>query len=148
VQSFIFTSLSGWSLVVLTGISVSLALAFRRQLRDPKFRLRWEKGRIFLKRMRPHYWLGYAIAGITLVHAALALSSGWAKGANILGLMLAGLGMFLVFAQILLGRTLRRPHTPNRRQLRGLHLVLMFIIVTLGVGHILLDSSTLHSLLR
>ena len=148
MQSFIFTSLSGWSLVVLTGISVCLALLFRRQLRDPKFRLRWEKGRIFLKRMRPHYWLGYAIAGITLVHAALALSSGWAKGANILGLMLAGLGMFLVFAQILLGRTLRRPRTPNRRQLRGLHLVLMFIIVTLGVGHILLDSSTLHSLLR
>ena len=148
MQSFIFTSLTGWSLVVLTGISISLAFLFRRQLQDPKFRLRWEKGRDFLKRMRPHYWLGYAIAGITLVHAALAISSGWAKGVNILGLMLASLGMFLVFAQVLLGRTLRRPHTPSRRQLRRLHLVLMFIIVTLGAFHIVLNSSTLHSLVR
>ena len=145
--SFI-ASASGWSLVVMTAVTLSIPFLLRRQLRGVQLRVKFQKGRAFLKRMWPHYWLGYAIAAVTLVHAVLALGSGGGRNADLLGLFLASTALFLVFAQVLLGLNLRRPGIPSRRALRRMHLGLMISIVVLGLGHILLDSPTLHSLFR
>ena len=145
--SFI-ASATGWLLVVMTAATVSVPFLLRRQFRGAQLRVKLQKGRTFLKHMWPHYWLGYAIAAFTLVHAILALGSGAGAGVNILGLLLASAALFLVFFQVLLGLNLRNPRLPSRRALRRLHFILMVSIVVLGLSHILLDSPTLHSLFR
>src|SRR5271165_3473180 len=106
--SFI-ASATGWLLVVMTAATVSVPFLLRRQLRGAQLRVKFQKGRTFLKRMWPHYWLGYTIAAFTLIHAVLALGSGAGAGVNVLGLMLASAALFLVFFQVLLGLNLRNP---------------------------------------
>jgi hypothetical protein len=145
--SFI-ASASGWSLVVMTAVTISIPFLLHRQLRASPWRLKLQQGRAFLRRMRPHYWLGYLIAVVTLIHVVVSLGAGLSLGLNLLGLLLAGMAMFLLFAQVLLGRTLSKPGVPGRRALRRLHLIVMFCIVVLGASHILLDSPTLHALIR
>ena len=145
--SFI-ASATGWLLVVMTAATLSVPFLLRRQFRGAQLRVKLQKGRTFLKRMWPHYWLGYSIAAFTLIHAILALGSGAGAGVNILGLLLASAALFLVFFQVLLGLNLRNPRLPSRRALRRLHFILMVSIVVLGLSHILLDSPTLHSLFR
>jgi magnesium-transporting ATPase (P-type) len=148
VPPSLIASASGWSLVVMTAITVAVPFLLHRQLRTAQLRLKLQKGRVFLKRMRPHYWLGYAIAIVTLVHVVVSMGSGLASGVDILGLLLASAAMFLVFAQILLGLNLRHPGVPARHNLRKLHFGMMIAIVALGICHILLDSRTLHTLIR
>ena len=145
--SFI-ASASGWSLVIMTAVTISIPFFLHRQLRASPWRFKLQQGRAFLRRMRPHYWLGYLIAAVTLIHVVISLGAGLSFGLNLLGLLLAGAAMFLLFAQVLLGRSLRKPGVPSRRALRRLHLILMIIIVVLGASHILLDSATLHNLIR
>jgi hypothetical protein len=144
----LIASASGWALVVMTAVTISIPLALHRQLRASSWRFKLEKGRAFLRRMRPHYWLGYLIAAVTLVHVVVSLGAGLSLGRSVFGLLLASAALFLLFAQVLLGRSLRKPGVPARRALRRLHLILMIVIVVLGASHILLDSPTLHALLR
>ncbi len=145
--SFI-ASASGWSLVVMTAVTISIPFLLHRQLRASPWKFKLQKGRAFLRRMRPHYWLGYLIAGVTLVHVVVSMGAGLSLGLNVLGLFLAVAALFLLFAQVLLGLNLRKPGVPSRRALRRLHLILMIAIVVLGLSHILLDSPTLHGLIR
>lgn len=145
--SFI-ASASGWALVVMTAVTIAIPFLLYRQLRASPWRLKLGKGRAFLQRMRPHYWLGYIIAAVTLVHVIVSMGAGLSFGLNVLGLLLASAAFFLLFAQVLLGRSLRKPGVPSRRALRRLHLILMIAIVVLGASHILLDSPTLRGLLR
>ncbi|MGO8946733.1 MAG: hypothetical protein ACLQUY_03520 [Ktedonobacterales bacterium] len=148
MPALLIASASGWSLVVMTAVTISIPFLLRRQMQGVPLRVKFQQGRTFLKRMWPHYWLGYAIAAVTLVHTVVALGSGAAKSVDLLGLFLASAALFLVFFQVLLGLNLRKPGIPSRRALRRMHLGLMIAIVVLGLGHILLDSPTLHSLIR
>jgi hypothetical protein len=141
-------SASGWALVIMTAVTISIPFLLHRQLRASPWRFKVQQGRAFLLRMRPHYWLGYLIAAITLVHVIVSLGAGLSLGLNVLGLLLASTALFLLFGQVLLGRSLRRPGVPSRRALRRLHLILMIAIVVLGASHILLNSPTLHRLIR
>src|SRR5579862_8921512 len=105
----LIASASGWALVVMTAVTVSIPFGLHRQLRASPWRFKLKQGRAFLQRMRPHYWLGYIIAVVTLVHVFVAMGAGLSLGLNVLGLLLASAALFLLFAQVLLGRSLRRP---------------------------------------
>ncbi len=79
----------------------------------------------FLKRMRFHYWLGYSIAGIVLIHFWVPMSAGLAGRTNALGLDLATVALFLIFRQVMLGRQLRWPKLSKRRVVRRWHFWVM-----------------------
>src|SRR5215469_996287 len=115
-------SASGWLLVALTATTVTLPFVLRPGAVARALGLAASKSAPFLRRMRPHYWLGYAIAGITLFHAVLAMSTATSGHVNVLGLYLATLALCLVFVQIALGRALRQPAVEGRRALRRAHL--------------------------
>ncbi|TMD99971.1 MAG: hypothetical protein E6I80_26990 [Chloroflexi bacterium] len=101
----------------------------------------------FLKRMRFHYWLGYSIAGIVLIHFWVPMSAGLAGRTNALGLDLATVALFLIFRQVMLGRQLRWPKLSKRRVVRRWHFWVMIGIVAFVLGHVALNSGTIQSLI-
>lgn len=132
---------SGWVIAVLTAVTVVLPFALRR-------RLRWVGS--YLERLAPHYWIGFTIAGLSLVHAGLAMSSGpipdsvnWS-----VGIWIATGAMLLLFPQVSLGMGLRRPGGADRKRRRRLHLLTMAALVIAGAGHLALNGPLVRGLLH
>jgi cytochrome b561 len=132
---------SGWVVAVLTGVTITLPYLLRR-------RLRWAGP--YLERLRPHYWIGFTIAGLSLIHAGLAMSSGPIPGGVdwTVGIWVATGAMLLVFGQLSLGLGLSRPVAPERKRRRRLHFLTMTLLVAGGGAHAVLNGPLLRGLLH
>ncbi len=71
MSGLLFTSISGWVLVVLVAFTSILPWTARRDA------------------LRAHFQVGCAIAPVCLVHAWPAMRAGWIRGADRTGLQLA-----------------------------------------------------------
>lgn len=137
-MSLTLTGWSGWLLVLLLPLTITLALLLRRgapvvSAKGPPWR-RW----------RLHYWLGYGIAALTIAHAAISTGTGIALSVRVAGIYLATGALLLVLAQMFVGLLLREPSLRNRAVMRRWHFWGMVCIVALVVGHIALNSVLLH----
>jgi hypothetical protein len=139
----LFTRSSGWVLVVLLATTITLPYLLRGAVPASKGRPAPD----FLQRLRPHFWLGYAILGLVFAHAWVAMSAGGAGRADLAGLFLATGALVLVVVQVAVGLNLRDLHRPGRRKLRRAHFWVMVGIATLAIGHIALDSGSLRAFL-
>jgi hypothetical protein len=110
MPSYTITSATGWIMMILLVATIIYPFLLRSGLLGPV--------QPFLKRMRLHYWLGYSITGLMLVHLWIPMSAGLAGKVNAIGLDLATVAMFLVFAQVALGSQLSRPKLSVRRVVR------------------------------
>ncbi len=144
MPALLFTNVTGWLLLLLLATTTSLPFILRRKALLVSLGVAVIATSPYLKRMRPHYLLGYAITGIVVAHAWVPMSAGFGGQANTLGLYLGTGALFALGGQVLLGRALQDPQAPNRRMLRRSHLWLMIGIFALAAGHILLNSPTLH----
>jgi hypothetical protein len=117
---------SGWVLLALLAVTIALPYLLRR------------RPGAFLRRMRPHFWAGFAVPVLTLAHLAPSMASPWIRTVNVAGLDLASLALLLVLAQVALGARLRRART-GRRSLRRAHLATMLGIAVLVAGHVALN---------
>jgi len=97
---------------------------------------RWGSG-AFVKRLRPHFILGYAALIFALVH--VMLSMGDTDGANGTGIWFAGLATAGLTLQALVGSNLQSPGI-YRLPLRRWHIVLFVMIAALVLGHIVLNA--------
>jgi thiosulfate reductase cytochrome b subunit len=123
---------SGWLLVVL--LAITIRLPYRRWPTAPPW-LPLPSG------MRLHYWLGYAIAALALVHAMSSMTRGIVGHAHAGGLRLASLALLAAICEVAIGLWLRRPGGTRRWQaIRRLHFAVMTLLVTLVAVHIALDS--------
>jgi hypothetical protein len=129
------SSVTGWGLIVLLIVTTAYPFLLRGGMLGPV--------QPFLRRMRVHYWLGYGIASITLVHAWVAMSEGTAGRLNSSGLYLATVALLLMVVQIVLGRRLSFPKLQIRRVVRRWHFWVMVGIVVFVVGHILLNGGVI-----
>lgn len=141
MSNVFLTSLSGWIQLPLFGALVLLPYL----LRGKALRTAGVRAGPFLERMRPHYWIGFAVAGLTLLHAVVPMSSGLMRGANLTGLYLATGALFLVLIQVFLGFNLRNPKLPERRAVRRWHFWIMVAMASAGIVHIWLNSALLQS---
>ena len=126
---------TGWAVAGLTAVNVSLPYL----LRGGRWAaLGWSVP--YLERMRPHYWIGVTVAGLTLVHAGIAMSGPvrWG-GLYVTGLWLATGGLFLVGGQAMVGMRLRTLRGAERQRLRATHFRIMLGLVAVGAAHIVLD---------
>jgi hypothetical protein len=130
---------SGWVMIVLLIVTILYPFLCRWGVPGPV--------QSFLKRMRFHYWLGYIIATLVIIHAWIAMSDRMSRGVNATGLYLGTLALLLVFTQVLLGRRLSWPKLSVRPMLRRWHFWVMIGIVTLVSAHVVLDGQMLHMLL-
>jgi cytochrome b561 len=141
---------SGWLLVAL--LSVTIALPYRLRRRRPR---PWRSPappaplmpavlpapprRAQQGRLRFHYWLGYAIAALALVHGMASMTRGIAGRAHPAGLKLASVALLVAFWQVGLGLWLRGK-SGRRAAGRRLHFWVMAALVALVVLHVALDS--------
>lgn len=138
--AYAITSETGWLMVVLLLAIILYPFLLRASFLGPI--------QPFLKRMRPHYWMGYTLSGVLLAHIWISMSGGLAaREINVLGLNLATVAMFLIIGQIALGVQLRSPALSWRRALRRSHFWLMVGLVICVLAHIALNSGTLRMLL-
>lgn len=100
----------------------------------------------FLKRMRLHYWMAYACAGLLPIHLWVSMSDTLAQPFNAAGLDLATVAMVLILAQLALGLQLRTPALARRRAVRRSHFWLMVALVACVLAHVVLNSGTLRML--
>lgn len=136
--AYSITSATGWILMVQLIAVIVYPFLLRSGLLGPV--------QPFLKRMRFHYWLGYSIAGIVLVHVWIPMSTGLAGRVNAAGLYLATVALLLIFVQVSLGRRLSWPKLSMRRVVRRWHFWVMVGIVGFVLGHIALNSGTVQML--
>lgn len=127
---------TGWLVAVLTAVNISLPYLLRGRLLAANG---WSIP--YLERMRPHYWIGLTLAGLTLLHAGLAMSGPIRTG----GLYAAGLwiatgGMFLVLGQASVGMRMRTLRGAERLRLRRTHFRFMVGLVIVGLVHIAFNA--------
>lgn len=140
---FALAELSGWTMAALTCVTVSAPYVVRRRFPAPA---------AYLERLRPHYWIGFTLAGLSLLHAGLAMSSGPTPGGAgwTVGIWVATGALLLVFGQVSLGAGLARTRglsPPERRRRRRLHLLTMAVLVAAGLAHIALNGPLAQALL-
>jgi len=92
-----------------------------------------------LKCMRPHYWIGYSLPGLALLHAWIPMSRGNMNGMNMTGLWLATIALLLLGMQVVLGLLLRNSVAGVRSTLQTGHFWTMAAAALLIVTHIALN---------
>lgn len=131
-----FGTATGWLIVVLAAVNISLPYLLRGRLLASSG---WTMP--YLERLRPHYWIGFTIAGLVLLHAGVAMSAPLRPG----GLYTAGLwiatgALLVVIGQVTVGMKMRTSRGPERLRLRKLHFRFMLMLVVAGLLHIVLNG--------
>jgi hypothetical protein len=139
VNTFFYTSTLGWLTSILLGAGICLPYLLRRTLLS-----QWlgaaRSGKPYLQRMWAHYWIGYLVVPLALLHAWIPMQAGQARGANMAGLWIATVSLLLVFLQISLGLGLKANVSSDRQRNRRIHYwVMLGIVVTVAV-HIWLNG--------
>lgn len=125
------TELTGWAVTLLFCVTIVLPFWYRWRSPDPD---------AFLTRMRTHFSIGFGIAALSLLHAALAVSAVAGGRAYAIGLAFATLGLFASFGQVGLGLRLRQGRGDYRGWLVAAHVGTMLALAALGIAHLLLDG--------
>lgn len=129
MSDFVWAALSGWAGVLMFASTFCLPF-FMRRMRSKK---------PYLKRLWPHYWLGYALLAAALTHAWMSMRRGDMRGLSMAGLWLATGALFLIMWQVSVGLLLRVPEQGGRRALRRTHFWSMLLIGALLAAHIVLN---------
>jgi hypothetical protein len=123
---------TGWVILGLGVVQVALPFSFRGR---PAF--------------ENHYGIGFLIAGLSIVHASIAMSAfAVSTTAAAVGIGVAGAGMFLALGQVGLGNRLRKLDPEGRRPLRRYHLAVAAVLALAAVAHLLLDGPVTRGLLQ
>jgi hypothetical protein len=140
MNSFFYTSVSGWIAVILVCIEIALPYLLRRNWLSVWLGVAQSFGSPYLRRMSIHYWLGYLVTGLSFVHAWVPMQAGHMRGANMAGLWLATAALFLLGLQVALGLALRDSDLQARRVVRDWHYWVMVGVVLLLTGHVWLNG--------
>src|SRR5215469_18358380 len=88
----------------------------------------------YLRRLRPHFWTGYVILGLSTLHADTAM--GGMKRANGVGVWAATVAFFLLVYEVAVGLVLKDQRVDGRPSLRRIHFWIMLAFATTLVLHL------------
>jgi hypothetical protein len=127
MNDYLQSAFSGWGAAMLfgSGLAMPFLLRGRPGSKTP-----------FLRRMWPHYWLGYATFLVSFLHAWLAMRSGNMAGIDIPGVWIATVALLVILWQVGVGLMLRDPGQSSRRALKRTHFWTMALVAGLIVAHI------------
>jgi len=130
MNNYLQTAFSGWTGVLLFGSGLAMPYLLRRSpgAKAP-----------YLRRVWPHYWLGYLTFFASFAHAWFAMRSWNMCGMNLSGVWIATVALLVILWQIGVGLLLRAPAQSNRRALRGLLFWTMALVAGLIALHVALN---------
>ncbi len=122
------SAVSGWLATILVLCAAFAGVFFRRLWRSPPL----------VRRMRPHYVLGYAALALAAIHGFFAM--GAMRGADGAGLRAATVAILALGAQTFVGASLQDPGS-YRRVLRKWHLAI-FVALIFSIGfHVTVNAA-------
>jgi len=116
---YLIGSFAGRTATLLCVLVVALPYLLRRNRLSRGLGLPQEHARPYLRRLWPHFWVGYFILGLSVVHAGTVM--GAMGRANGIGIMAATGAIFLLLFEIALGLNLKDERLATRRTVRRLH---------------------------
>jgi len=122
-------AMSGWAAVALFGSGLAMPYLLRRRAKTP-----------YLRRMWPHFWLGYLAFLVSFAHAWFTMRGGNMRGINAAGVWIATVALLIMLWQVAVGLMLRDPGQSNRRVLRRTHFWTMAMVAGLIVMHVALNK--------
>lgn len=138
---FLLVGVTGWIAVLAIGVEVALPYLLRESVRKQSATSCAERaGRLvsLREKMWPHYWLGYGLAALVLVHSSSVMGPAMGR-ADAVGIWAATLGLCALFLQIGLGLLLRS-RGDNQRQTRRWHFWSMLGLVGMVAVHLIQNS--------
>jgi hypothetical protein len=136
----------GWIAVVLLIAEVVLPYLARPNALTRALRLAESRTGALAERMRPHAWLGYAIVGLSGLHAIAGLGGGLRR-VDAAGLWFATVAFALICAQWLLGSRLMRHALEKRQRLRRWHFGAMIGACAAIFAHAFLNGALLRTII-
>ena len=91
-------------------------------------------------RLRTHYWIGYSLGLLVLVHACIVMGPAMARSDS-LGIWSATGALCLLFAQVVVGLSLREVNTHSKARALRFHFWNMILLVVLVSIHILRNAN-------
>jgi len=135
------TSVTGWIAFVLIGLEVLFPYLLRRNRMSVWLgTAKIATGTPYLRRMWPHYWLGYLLLVLSLIHSVVPLQAMDLRRLNMLGLWLAAGGFLFLLLQSVIGWWLQDSALSRRATMRNWHYWLMFGVVILVSVHLWLNG--------
>ncbi len=135
---YLFGSLAARVATVLCLAAIGLPYLLRRNRLSRGLGLAQEYAVPYLRRLWPHFWVGYVILALSTAHAGTVMRAmGRANGAGILA---ASVAFFLLLLEILLGLSLKDEKLCARRPLRRLHFWTMGAFVAALGMHLWLNA--------
>ncbi len=124
--------MAGRVATVLCLLVIALPYLLRRNRVSRGLGLAQEHAVPYLRRLWPHFWVGYVILALSTVHTGTVM--GAMGRANSAGIWAATGAFFLLVFEIVLGLNLKEERLPVRRPLRRLHFWTMAVfVVALGL---------------
>lgn len=135
---YLIASLAGRVATVLCVLVILLPYLLRRNQLSRGLGLAQGQAAPYVRRLWPHFWVGYAILGMTAVHVGTVI--GAMGRANRGGILAATGALFLLLFETRLGVNLKDEGLTARRPLRRIHFWTMAAFVgALGV-HVWLNG--------
>jgi hypothetical protein len=130
MNDYLGNALSGWAGIMLFGSGLIMPYLLRgvSGAKTP-----------YLRRLWPHYWLGYLAFIVSSSHAWLAMRSGNMRGIDSSGVWIATIALLIMLLQVAVGLMLRNPTQSNRRTLRRIHFLTMTFVAGFIVAHVALN---------
>lgn len=117
--SYFVSVLAARVATVLCLVVALLPYVLRGNRLSPKLGLTAQGNTPYLRRLWLHFWVGYLIAGLTVLHVGMVMES--MGRANVVGIWAASAALSLLVFEIVLGLSLKDPGLSGRRVLRRIH---------------------------
>jgi hypothetical protein len=144
--AFMLSMTLGWIAVVLLIAEVVLPYLSRPSALARALGVAGAFTGALAERMRPHAWLGYAIVGLSGLHAIAGLGGGL-RSVDAAGLWFATAAFSLLCAQWLFGSRLMRRALENRQRLRRWHFGAMVGACAAIFAHAFLNGALLRTII-
>ena len=92
----------------------------------------------YLRRLSPHFWTGYAVLGLSVVHAGTVGPA--MRRANPAGIWTATVAFFLLVIEVIVGLSLRDGDLGMRKRVRRVHFWGMIMLGVLLAAHVWLNG--------
>jgi hypothetical protein len=135
---YLIGSLAGRIATVLCAVAITLPYLLRRNRFSQSLGFAQEHAAPYLLGLWPHFWLGYLILALTVVHMGSVMGAmGRANGA---GIWAATGALFLLLFEITQGLNLKDERLSARRPARRLHFWTMTAFVVALSVHVWLNA--------
>jgi hypothetical protein len=134
-------SLTGWLACILIGLEVLTPYLLRtNRLSEWLGTVKFASKLPYLQRMWPHYWIGYVLVVLAVIHTWVPMQARRMGLTNGTGLWIATVALLLMLVQGTIGWWLKDPTFAPRGATRRWHYRLMFGIVMLVGAHLWLNG--------